>query len=253
MNILVTVCGRSGSKGIKNKNLLTLEKKPLILYTLSVIELFKKKHLNDNIDVVISSDSTELHSIVESIKSIKVYHINRPEYLSSDHASKVSVISHALKDIESKQKDKYDVVIDVDITSPIRRVSDIDNVLNTFNTNKFDVVFSVTNSRRNPYFNMVVKNDLGFYERVIKSNFNTRQEAPEIYDMNASIYAYSPIFLDNSTTVFQGKCGVSLMKDTAVLDIDNLHDYELLEIITDYYKLVDSEFKKVVDYIDKLK
>ena len=111
-----------------------------------------------------------------------------------------------------------------------------------------DVVFSVTDSRRNPYFNMVMKTEKG-YERVIKSNFNARQEAPEIFDMNAPMYAYSPEFLESGKGIFEGKCDVIKMMDTAVLDIDHDNDFELMQVIAEFLFAKDLAMKKNRDNI----
>ncbi|MEL7657440.1 MAG: acylneuraminate cytidylyltransferase family protein, partial [Bacillota bacterium] len=81
-------------------------------------------------------------------------------------------------------------IIDLDITSPLRKVADIESALNKIIKNiDNDVVFSVVPSRRNPYFNMV-ENRNGKIQKIINSNFVTRQQAPKVYDMNASIYCY---------------------------------------------------------------
>jgi CMP-N,N'-diacetyllegionaminic acid synthase len=86
------------------------------------------------------------------------------------------------------------MVIDLDITSPLRTLKNIEALVDKKLNSDADLVFSVTDSRRNPYFNMVMKTEKG-YERVIKSYYNARQEAPEIFDMNASMYAYLLSFL----------------------------------------------------------
>jgi CMP-N,N'-diacetyllegionaminic acid synthase len=90
------------------------------------------------------------------------------------------------------------------------------------------------------------------YERVVKSNFNARQEAPEIYDMNASMYAYSLEFLNSGKAIFEGKCDVIKMVDTAVLDIDNENDFELMEIIAEYLFAHNEEMKTIKDNINNL-
>lgn len=77
---------------------------------------------------------------------------------------------------------------------------------------------------------MVKKTDNG-YERVIPSNFNARQEAPEIFDMNASLYAYEPQFLREQKSIFDGKCEVIKMMDTGVLDLDHENDFVLMEMV----------------------
>jgi CMP-N,N'-diacetyllegionaminic acid synthase len=88
----------------------------------------------------------------------------------------------------------------------------------------------------------MVKKSVNSYERVIQSSFNTRQEAPEIFDMNASMYAYCPRFLKSGKGIFDGKCDVIKMMDTGVLDIDSEQDFELMQVVGEYL------FNKYVDF-----
>ena len=82
----------------------------------------------------------------------------------------------------------------------------------------------------------MVKEEGGFFVKAIASNFTTRQEAPVFYDMNASIYAYSPHALRTKehNTFFNDKASAIFMRDTGVLDIDSEEDYELMQVIAEY-------------------
>lgn len=233
MNILFTVCGRAGSKGIKNKNIREFCGHPLPLYTLAAISLYKDSDDTNDIDIVLNTDSEELIEMFENNKICAVDVIRRSPKLATDTVAKVAVIKNCYEEMCTRHSKDYDMVVDLDITAPLRTVEDVKNLINEKSKTNYDVVFSVTDSRRNPYFNMVVKTDNG-YERVIQSSFNTRQEAPEIFDMNASMYAYSPEFLKTDKNIFEGKCGVIKMYDTAILDLDHENDFELMQIIADY-------------------
>ena len=112
-------------------------------------------------------------------------------------------------------------------------MKDIENLISKFIESSVDVVFSVTESRRNPYFNMVCRRD-GVIKKVIESNFTSRQQAPEVYDVNASLYAYSLEFLKMDANVLDGKSEIIVMKDTAVLDLDKPDDVYYMEIIANY-------------------
>jgi CMP-N,N'-diacetyllegionaminic acid synthase len=83
---------------------------------------------------------------------------------------------------------------------------------------------------------MVKQNPDGTVEKICESDYVSRQQAPEIFDMNASIYVYESRFLENngSDKLFDGKCGIIKMLDTAVLDIDSEEDFVLMEIIAGY-------------------
>lgn len=249
MNILITICGRAGSKGVKNKNIRKFLGKPLVNFTMGAANLFKEKNSDYGVDICINSDSMEL---LEIAKLNNIIGIKRPDELAQDNSAKIPVIRHSLHYMEERLEKKYDFVIDLDITSPLRKVEDIENALNkSIKNQKADVVFSVVNSRRNPYFNMVevIK---GQVKKIKESNFVARQQAPEVYDMNASIYCFKrdSLIYNLQESPFDGVCDIILMKDTAVLDIDSEEDFELMSILAKYF--VENEFKELFGYMDNL-
>ncbi len=229
MNILFTICGRAGSKGIRNKNLKEFLGWPLPFYTVSVIDLFIKNNSKFTCDIVLNTDSVELINLFNSLNcSIEV--IERESHLGLDNTPKVRVIENCYLICKERKKTEYSIVVDLDITSPLRTLKDLENIVEKKSLSDVDVVFSVTNARRNPYFNMVMKTVDG-YRRVIESNYDARQQAPEIFDMNASIYAYSPQFLISGKGIFDGKIDIVKMLDTAILDIDHENDFKFMETI----------------------
>ncbi|EJO5346065.1 acylneuraminate cytidylyltransferase family protein [Clostridium botulinum] len=251
MNILFTICGRAGSKGIKNKNLRDFLQYPLPFYTVSAIDLYKKENPEYHCDIVLNTDSSDLIKMFKQKLNLKVDIIQRKSSLALDNTPKVAVIFNCLDEMKNRKSINYDIVVDLDITSPLRTVEDVSNLIRKKVESSVDIVFSVTDSRRNPYFNMVVKNENG-YERVITSNFNARQEAPDIFDMNASLYAYSPEFLESGKGIFEGKCEVIKMLDTAVLDLDHENDFELMQVIAEYLFKKYSKFKEIRENINNL-
>ncbi len=242
MRLLFTICGRGGSKGIKNKNIRNFLDKPLALYSLSVIDLYLKRSKYDA-DIVINTDSKDLMDIFKNNDLCSVEMIERTPDLAGDNVAKVDVIQNCLEVMEEKNGN-YDLIIDLDITSPLRTVNELDEMIEKKLNTDNDLIFSVTDSRRNPYFNMVMRTDEG-YDRVIKSNFNTRQEAPLIYDMNASIYVYSREFLLRKVGLFDGKCGIHKMFDTGILDLDHENDLLLMEVIAKYLFENNEEFSEI--------
>lgn len=251
MNILFTICGRAGSKGIKNKNLKIFLGYPLPFYTLSAIDVYRRNNVNVHSDIVLNTDSKELIELFKKRQKIKVDIIEREASLGLDNTPKVAVILNCLEVMKTRKTIKYDMVVDLDITSPLRTVNDLNNLINKKKESTADVVFSVTSSRRNPFFNMVKKTVNG-YELVIPSLFNARQEAPEIFDMNASLYAYSPEFLESKKSLFEGKCDVIKMMDTAVLDLDHENDFELMQVIGEYLFDKYSNFGVIKNNIDEI-
>lgn len=233
MNLLFTICGRAGSKGIKNKNIRNFLGIPLPYYTLSVIDLYQKEHPEADIDIVLNTDSHKLVEIVQKSPFGSVEVIDREDLLAGDQVGKVAVVLDCLEKMEQRKQKKYHMVIDLDLTSPLRTLRDLENVIQVMLREECDVVTSVTEARRNPYFNQVKKTEQG-YKKVIESDFTARQQAPEIYDMNASLYAYAPDFLRSGKGVLEGRVEVTFMYDTAVLDLDHENDFELMEVIAAY-------------------
>lgn len=237
MNFLFTLCGRAGSKGVKGKNARDFLDIPLVWFSMANIVSYKERYAgNDHIDIVLNTDSEDLIKLVERVKDLDITILRRDANLGGDKVPKVAVILDCLTRSEKFFNLKYDMVVDLDITSPLRTVQDIKNAIDKkASRSDVDVVYSVAPSRRNPYFNMV-KEENGFFCKAIPSNFTTRQEAPVFYDMNASIYAYSPDALKNKehATFFNSNCDAVVMADTGILDIDSEEDYELMQVIAKY-------------------
>ena len=248
MNILFTLCGRAGSKGVKGKNAREFCGKPLIWYSMAAIALYKERYASEvTISVVLNTDSEQLVDLVQQVLALEVGILRRDESLAGDKVAKVAVIEDCLNQAEQMYGVKYDMVVDLDITSPLRTAEDVRNaILRKVQRPDVDVVYSVTHARRNPYFNMVREVN-GFFGKAIPSNFTTRQEAPVFYDMNASIYAYSPDALRNKEhdTFFNSNCDAVVMFDTGILDIDSEEDYDLMQVIAQFLWMNKDGYKDV--------
>lgn len=248
MNILFTICGRAGSKGFKNKNLKLLNGIPLVYYTMAVIRLYQQKHKEDKITVALNTDSKDLIKLVSEQNILnEVFIVERKEELAGDDIPKIAVIQSTYKQC----KMKYDVVVDLDITSPMRRLTDVENAINKLREDaNCDVVFSVVPSRRSPYFNMVEYKDK-YYKKVCQSDYTARQQVPRTYELNASIYAYNPQFLDKkiNRTLLEYNCNIIEMPDYLVLDIDSEEDFQLMEILLKVFEAKDKMLSEVIAVI----
>lgn len=252
-NVLITICGRAGSKGFKNKNLKTFLGTPLVYYTAAIAEDFKKRLAEEcETTICLNTDSKDLQKLVnDKYKNIEL--INRAEELGGDKVPKMAVWHNSLDIMESRLNKKFDYVIDLDITSPLRQIDDVVNAFKTkLSRSDCQLVYSVCESRRNPYFNMV-KLENGFASKFAQSNFTTRQEAPSVYDMNASIYVIDADYLrnDKENMLLNAKSSIYEMYDTAVLDIDCEQDFELMEIIAKYLFEKNNNFKKMKELVEK--
>jgi CMP-N,N'-diacetyllegionaminic acid synthase len=237
MSILFTVCGRAGSKGVINKNVRNFIDCPLAYYTLAAIWKYQKEHCDgEQVYVMLNTDSADLIRVVRNQTVLPVSVIERDATLAEDSVPKVAVVMDCLDKGENKFNMIFDMVVDLDITSPLRTVNNMAAAIDKKrNRPDVDVVFSVTDSRRNPYFSMV-RPEGDYFVPVIPSVFTARQQAPDIYDMNGSIYAYAPHALRQKSPIgfFRERSSVIFMMDTAVLDIDNENDLEMMQVVAGY-------------------
>lgn len=232
MNVLVTICARAGSKGVKSKNIRKFCGNPLVLYTLEAYKFFceNMKDTLEDIQLALNTDSKELIEQMDD-SGVDYILIRREEELAGDTIAKFDVIKDTMLKAEKICGQCFDAVIDLDLTSPIRTWKDIAGTLQTLlSDDASDIAYSVTDARRSPCFNMVCQKEDGYYGTVLNSNFVSRQQAPVCYDMNASIYAYRREYLLQGT-MYNRKALIWKMKDTGILDIDSEEDFELMEVI----------------------
>lgn len=246
MRLLFTICGRAGSRGIRNKNIKPFVGKPLPYYTLSAVDLYLTRHGEDECDIVVNSDSRELLSMMSSSGIRPVELIERSRELGGDAVGKIDVIHNCLDVMQERRGYGYDAVVDLDITSPLRRVADMENLIETHIRTGADVTTSVVAARRNPYFNQLRRTEKGFC-KVCGSDFTARQQAPEIYDMNASLYAYRPEYLRSGRQVLDGYVEVIEMYDTGILDLDHENDLELMSVIAEYLFKTKDAFREIYE------
>ncbi len=223
--ILCTICARGGSRGIKGKNYRLLSGKPLIVHT---IEIAKKWDRFD--DIALSTDSEEIIRIAQEYDIIIPF--KRPPRLSGDNIGKVEVIKHLVKFLIKKNK-KYDTIIDLDVTSPLRTIEDIEKAYKKFKEENSDIVYSVCKANRNPYFNIVELDKMNI-PRLCKNigyPVYSRQKAPKVYDINNSIYIYKTDFLLNTKTIHGEKASIYIMPAERSIDIDTELDLQIAECI----------------------
>lgn len=228
MNILLTICARGGSKGVKNKNIRHLMGKPLIAYTINQALLWSKAGR-----IVVSTDSEDIASVARTFGAETPF--VRPAELATDTAAKVPVIRHAARHCEELYGERYDLVVDLDPTAPVRTIADLDACLEIFMAHRPKTIFSVVAAHKNPYFNMVELNEAGFahLSKALPQGVSTRQSAPRVYAMNASIYFYDRQYLmdETVTSPISDSSMVHVMDDLAGQDIDREIDFEFIEFL----------------------
>ena len=226
INILCTICVRGGSKGILNKNIKKMHGQPLLWYSIAQA---KKTKLFDQI--VVSTDSKKISNIAKQCGANSWF--LRSKKLSDDKADKLSAIKHAFILSEKHFKKKFDIIIDLDATSPLRTPQDIKSSLKIFRSSKFDNLVSISLSKKNPYFNMIEKKNKKSFRLVKELNKSVirRQDAPKVYDVNASIYIWSRKSILNQKQIINKKTGTYLMPEERSIDIDSKFDWTLVQYL----------------------
>jgi CMP-N-acetylneuraminic acid synthetase len=227
MKVLCTICARGGSQGVKNKNLIYLKGKPLLAHT---ILQANKSNLFDAIAV--SSDSEKILNTAK--KWGAHYLIDRPLEMASATAAKLPAIQHAVLETEKYSSFKYDVIVDLDVTSPLRSVQDICDAFKYFvnNKNAWNLVTAFS-ARRSPYFNLLEKEKTGFarLSKTPEQPVVRRQDAPECYDMNASIYIWQRDKLFELSHVISERTLLYVMPEERSIDIDSKLDLKLVRFL----------------------
>lgn len=227
MKLLITICARGGSKGIPGKNIRPINGIPLIAYSISHAQQFAKKY---NADITISTDSQDIKDVAKNYGIKSDY--SRPESISLDTTGKIETIKHVLNFEEQFRNKRYDYLLDLDVTSPLRNLADLEKAFEIIQGDEEAVnLFSVNLANRNPYFNMVEQKDNGYYSLVKKGIFLSRQAAPIVYDLNASFYFYRRAFFDmeNQSTITDQS--LIYQMPHICFDLDHPIDIEFMEFL----------------------
>ena len=226
MNTYAFIFARGGSKGIKDKNIKNFCGKPLIAWSIEMI-----KSLNSIKKLIVSTDSKKIASIAKSYGA-EVPFI-RPKYLAKDNSSEWMAWRHALKFIKKKEGILPDAMLSVPTTAPLRRIEDLKKCIALYYKKKPDAVITITEARRNPWFNMVAKDKNNNFHLVNKSNnkiFN-RQQANNVYDMTTVAYVMKPEFVLKKDSIFCGTVKSIEIPASRSIDIDSQFDFNLAEIL----------------------
>ena len=228
MNILITICARGGSKGLPGKNYKELNGKPLVAYSgEQAVKLAKIL----GADIAISTDSATIKNCISHLNGIDLEYL-RPEVLSGSSVSKVLTIK-ALKEWKEKKENKeYDVVIDLDVVAPLRTIDELVDCFNKLNSNEEALnIFSVSEAKKNPYFNMIEMNGDFGHIPCGAGEVISRQTAPEVYELNGSFYMYRKSFFDQGLTTPYAKKTMVYKVEHHCFDIDDPIDFDWLEFL----------------------
>ena len=236
-SLLITICARGGSKGIPGKNVRQLAGKPLIQYTTETAQKLMARWPGQR-HLALSTDSDEIKQAAAHAGLHTSY--TRPDEHATDSAGKLVTIRHLLMHEEAAAGRRFDYVLDLDVTSPMRTVADLEAAFALLETHPTaHNLYSVNPAARNPYFNMVEALPDGTFATPRDGGlFLTRQSAPDVYDLNASFYYYRRSFFEDgeSLRVISPR-GIVYVMPHMCFDLDHPVDFEFMEYLVSNEKL----------------
>lgn len=220
MKILYVIPARGGSKGIPHKNIKLLNGKPLIYYSIDIA-----RQMTSDDHICVSTDDDEIIDVVERY-GLKVP-FKRPEYLATDTATTNDVLLHAINFYETKGF-FYDVVVLLQPTSPLRKISQVREALDLYSPD-IDMIVSVKESHSASV--LCAENVNGFLEFCLNKEGQRRQVMPNYFEYNGAIYIINIASLKEYGLGYFTKKMKYVMNELESLDIDNPNDWFIAECI----------------------
>lgn len=217
LDAIITICARSGSKRIKDKNLLEIEERSLLEITISQALEFTCKE-----NIFLSSDS---ESYLKLGKRYGIRTILRPKKLSGNNVSKIKVIKSISELVRSP------LVIDLDVSAPIRDLSDIQSVYRKLKNGASLVLGATRLESINPYFNIVEYGNDCKLKIVKEGHYVNTQNSPEVFILNSILGIERNLLGSCSETLPIEQAQLHIMEDYKAFDIDNITDYYIVKFI----------------------
>jgi N-acylneuraminate cytidylyltransferase len=225
--ILAVIPARGGSKGLPGKNIRELAGLPLIAHTLECAAR------SPGIDrCIVSTDSEEIAAVVRRHGGAVPF--LRPPELATDDAPMLLVIQHALHEMERMDGSRYGSLLLLDPTSPGRLPEDIARAIHQLEEDPLaDGVVGVSEPEFNPYWHCVVEDAQGYARDLIPGaeRFTRRQEVPQVYRINASLYLWRRDFLSQTDNWRHGRLRLLEIPDARAVHIDDIDGFNRAELL----------------------
>ncbi|TKB95370.1 MAG: acylneuraminate cytidylyltransferase family protein [Nitrospira sp.] len=224
MRVVALICARGGSKGLPGKNVLLLAGRPLISWAIDHAQAVKRIQR-----VIVSTDSEGIAKVARQAGAEVPF--LRPAELARDDSPEWLVWRHALNFMKVDEGAYPDALLVVPATAPLRAVADLDRCLDEYEKGGADIVITVTDAHRSPYFNMVRGYDDGTVGLVLPptSAIVRRQDVPVVYDMTTVAYVAKPEFVMTRNSTFEGRVRSVHVPMERALDIDTALDFSIAE------------------------
>jgi CMP-N,N'-diacetyllegionaminic acid synthase len=220
-SVLALIPARGGSKGVPGKNIRPAGGKPLIAWT---IEAARASRYVDR--TILSSDDPSIAAIARQFGCEVPF--MRPDELATDKADSMSVVRHALATLP----DRYDYLVLLQPTSPLRRASDIDAALELYIDSGPKTCVSVCEPDKHPYWMVKMDGDRSVQQLFPPEQIPTRrQDAPPVFALNGAIYIAPADYLaEGGDFITAGTVGYVMPKDRS-FDIDTELDLRLADFL----------------------
>lgn len=226
-SVLAIIPARGGSKGLPGKNIKMLCGKPLIAWS---IEAGLASQYID--EVMVTTDCKEIANVaLEFGASVPFL---RPAELASDIATSIDVVKHVINFYANELHKKFEYIVMLEPTSPLRERIDIDKAIESLfiNPNGTSIVGISKTESQNPAF-LVKKNELGFivgYENQ-KMRVLRRQDIKDVYFFEGSVYASrTDVLMTKNTFYHDHTLGYEFPKWKS-LEIDDVDDFVMVEAL----------------------
>lgn len=218
-SVLGIVPARGGSKGVSRKNIRLVAGKPLITWT---IEEAKKSRYIDRL--VLSSEDPEIIQIAQAA-GCEVPFV-RPAELSRDETPGIVPVLHALGELP-----RYDCVILLQPTSPLRSAADIDGAIEFCVGQSARLCVSVCEADKSPYWMYSLGPTGGHLQPLVPfpDREVCRQDLPKAYVLNGAIFLADTAYLTKQKTFLSEETRAYVMPRERSLDIDTEWDFFVLE------------------------
>lgn len=222
--ILGIIPARAGSKGVKDKNIRMILEKPLIAYT--IIEGIKSNVFDK---LIVSTDSGKIAEI--SMEYGANVPFLRPKELAQDDSKTIDVIFHVLNEMENIGQ-KYDVLVLLQPTSPLRSSEDISNALNLFFEKNANSVLSVCETEHSSVWSNILPSNHSL-DNFISDQFKLkrRQELLKNFRLNGAIYIADVNYLKKYRYWLHDNSYAYIMPRERSVDIDCELDLKFAEFL----------------------
>ncbi|MCE2795675.1 MAG: cytidylyltransferase domain-containing protein [Planctomyces sp.] len=224
--ILSCTFARGGSKGVPGKNIRMLCGRPLIAW--AVQAALGSRYISRQI---VSTDCESIAGTACAWGAEAPF--RRPAELATDTAAERLAWRHAIQTMEQLEQTRYDVLVSIPATCPLRQSEDIDRCIELLLSTDADIVVTATEAAANPYFNMITMDSTGSARIAVQppGNVVRRQDAPDVYELTAVAYAARRDSVMNLDSIFAGRVRAVLVPRERAVDIDTPLDFELAEFL----------------------